>query len=125
MATRFFQSIGVLGLLVGLTLFLNAQAPPPPDKAAPAGPAPKTAWGAPDLQGIWTNTHEVPLQRPARYANKEFFTDEERAELDKQRTAIVSQDVRRYETRKRAGRRRRLRDATSSCRTSRSAGGRR
>ena len=97
MATRFFQSIGVLGLLVGLTLFLNAQSPPPPDGAAPAGPAPKTAWGAPDLQGIWTNTHEVPLQRPARYANKEFFTDEERAELDKERTAIVSQDVRRYE----------------------------
>ena len=28
MATRFLQSISVLGLLVGLTLFLNAQSPP-------------------------------------------------------------------------------------------------
>ena len=60
-------------------------------------PLRRHAWGAPDLQGIWTNTHEVPLQRPARYANQEFFTEEERAELDKERTAIVSQDVRRYE----------------------------
>src|SRR5688572_28089935 len=107
MAERFLQSIAVAGLLLALTLFLKltplpvagqAQAPPAPDEAAgPAGPAPKTAWGAPYLQGIWTNTHEIPLQRPASYANKEFFTDEERAELDKQRAAIVSQDVRRYD----------------------------
>src|SRR5918993_26259 len=95
MATRLLQSISVAGLLGGLILLLSAQSPPAPEGAA--GPAPKTAWGAPDLQGIWTNTHEVPLQRPARYANQEFFTEEERAELDKERTAIVSQDVRRYE----------------------------
>jgi len=69
----------------------------PPDEAAKAGPAPKTAWGAPDLQGIWTNTHEIPLQRPSRYAAKEFFTEQEVAELDKQRTAILGQDNRRYE----------------------------
>src|SRR5918993_856641 len=85
-------------LLVVLTLLFRwgvspdvgqAQAPAPA-AAEKAGPAPKTPWGAPDLQGIWTNTHEVPLQRPAKYGDKEFFTDEERAELDKQRTAIVS-----------------------------------
>ena len=45
-----------------------------------AGPAGKTAWGEPDLQGIWTNHYEIPLQRPARYANKEFFTEEERGD---------------------------------------------
>src|SRR5688572_27247344 len=65
--------------------------------AAKPGPSPKTPWGEPDLQGIWTNTHEIPLQRPTRFANKEFFTDEEIAELDKQRGAILSQDNRRYE----------------------------
>lgn len=107
MAKRFLQSIAVAGLLVVLTLLLKlapspvagqAQAPAAPGEAAAnAGPAPKTAWGAPDLQGIWTNTHEIPLQRPARYANQEFFTEEEQAELDKQRTAILSQDVRRHE----------------------------
>jgi hypothetical protein len=104
MATRFLQSIAVAGLFVVLTLFLKlapspvaGQTPAPGETAGNAGPAPKTAWGAPDLQGIWTNTYEVPLQRPARYADKEFFTDAERADLDKQRAAIVSQDVRRYE----------------------------
>jgi hypothetical protein len=69
----------------------------PAGEAEKAGPAPRTAWGTPDLTGIWTNAYDVPLQRPSTYAGKEFFTDEERAELDKQRGAIVSQDVRRHD----------------------------
>jgi hypothetical protein len=107
MAKRSLQSIGVVVALVALVFLLKlgppsvqgqTQTPAPPDGTARKSvPAPKTSWGAPDLQGIWTNTYEVPLQRPARYAGQEFFTDEERAELDKQRTAIVNQDVRRYE----------------------------
>jgi len=48
----------------------------------------RTAWGEPDLQGIWTHEFQTPLQRPAKYAGKEFFTDEERAALDAQRAAI-------------------------------------
>src|SRR5579864_3742968 len=52
---------------------------------AQAGQAPWTPWGAPDLQGIWTSEFETPLQRPARYANIEFFTAEERAGLDRRR----------------------------------------
>jgi hypothetical protein len=67
-----------------------------PPAAAAAGPAARTPWGEPDLQGIWTNDFETPLQRPARYANKEFFTDEERARLDEQRTDSISRDSRRY-----------------------------
>ena len=46
--------------------------------------APRTAWGDPDLQGIWTNEFETPLQRSAKYANREFFTDAEIAEFDKE-----------------------------------------
>jgi hypothetical protein len=37
--------------------------------------APKTSWGEPDLQGIWTDEFDTPFQRPAKYANQEFFTD--------------------------------------------------
>jgi hypothetical protein len=59
-----------------------------------AGPAGKTAWGEPDLQGIWTNHYEIPLQRPARYANKEFFTEEERAQLDRRRAGLIGGDRR-------------------------------
>jgi hypothetical protein len=54
----------------------------------------RTAWGEPDLQGIWTDEFDTPLQRPAQYASKEFFTDEERAELDKQRAALLGRDRR-------------------------------
>ena len=48
----------------------------------------KTPWGEPDLQGIWTDEYQTPLQRPASYAGKEFFTEEERAALDAKRAAI-------------------------------------
>jgi len=39
-----------------------------------SGPDLKTPWGEPDLQGIWTDETDTPLQRPAQYANQEFFT---------------------------------------------------
>jgi hypothetical protein len=54
----------------------------------------KTAWGEPDLQGIWTDETATPLQRPARFANQEFFTEEQRAELDKQRSGALGRDKR-------------------------------
>jgi len=60
---------------------------------APAG-ALKTPWGDPDLQGIWTDEANTPLQRPARYANQEFFTEAQRAELDKERSALLGRDKR-------------------------------
>src|SRR5438093_7777692 len=67
---------------------------PSTEGATKAGPAPKTPWGDPDLQGIWTNDYETPLQRPSKYANKPEFTDEERAVLDKQRAGIIGADRR-------------------------------
>jgi hypothetical protein len=62
---------------------LAGQAPAPAQK----GPAAKTSWGEPDLQGIWREDFQVPLQRPAKYKDKLFFTDAELAELDKERAA--------------------------------------
>jgi hypothetical protein len=56
--------------------------------------SPKTPWGEPDLQGIWTDVYQTPLQRPARYADKEFFTDEERKRLDELRVEIPRADDR-------------------------------
>ncbi len=53
-------------------------------------PSLKTPWGEPDLQGIWTDEFETPLQRPAKYANQEFFTEAQRAELDDVRTGILT-----------------------------------
>jgi hypothetical protein len=50
----------------------------------PAGAAPAAGWaptltvdGQPDIQGHWTNDTYTPLERPAEFADKEFFTEEE------------------------------------------------
>ncbi len=66
----------------------SAQAP------ASSNSALKTPWGEPDLQGIWTEEFDTPLQRPVRYANQEFFTEAQRQELDKQRAAHYGDDPR-------------------------------
>jgi hypothetical protein len=58
---------------------------------APAGQVLKTPWGEPDLQGIWTDEFDTPLQRPAKYANQEFFTEAQREELDQERSALLGQ----------------------------------
>src|SRR3981189_3986765 len=50
----------------------------------------KTPWGEPDLQGIWTDEFDTPLQRPAKYANQEFLTEAQRAELDQARSGILN-----------------------------------
>jgi len=63
-------------------------------QAPAAAPVLKTPWGEPDLQGIWTDETNTPLQRPAKYANQEFFTEAQRAELDKTRSALLGRDAR-------------------------------
>jgi hypothetical protein len=77
--------------VVGASVPLAGQSRP----AASASTAlPKTAWGDPDFQGIWTYETQVPFERPAKYANREFFTEQEMAELDKQRSSQQSRNYR-------------------------------
>ncbi len=40
---------------------------------------PRLADGKPDMQGYWTNQTFTPLERPAQYKGKEYFTAEEAA----------------------------------------------
>jgi hypothetical protein len=62
--------------------------------ALAAAPALETPWGEPDLQGIWTDESDTPLQRSPKYASQEFFTEAQRAELDKLRSAFLGRDRR-------------------------------
>ena len=39
--------------------------------------APKTPWGEPDLQGIWSGDTLTPLERPAKFANRPVLTEQE------------------------------------------------
>ncbi len=52
-----------------------------PSGASPAdtGRPPRTPWGDPDLQGIYTSSTHTPLERPAELEGKPFFTKEEAA----------------------------------------------
>ena len=54
----------------------------------------KTAWGDPDLQGIWDYPYQTPLQRPAKYAGRQFLTSEEVVALNRQRQAAIDRDFR-------------------------------
>jgi hypothetical protein len=60
----------------------------------PAAATLKTPWGDADLQGIWTDETNTPLERPAKFAIQEFFTEAQRAELDKARMALPGKDKR-------------------------------
>ncbi len=68
-STTRFLTIAVAGLLALPVL-------------AVAQEAPETAWGAPDLQGVWDFRTITPLQRPSDLGDKEFLTEEEAAERE-------------------------------------------
>jgi hypothetical protein len=59
---------------------------------AATGQAFKTPWGEPDLQGIWTDETDTPLQRSPKYASQEFFTEAQRAELDRERSELLGRE---------------------------------
>ena len=100
----FLGVAGVLAILTSTALTMAGQSPASSAKPAPApvaqaksgqaGPAQtksgatkggntlRTPWGDPDLQGTWFVLADVPLERSAANANKEFLTDEEVAAAD-------------------------------------------
>ncbi|MEE2636999.1 MAG: hypothetical protein VYE68_07175 [Acidobacteriota bacterium] len=43
--------------------------------------APTTAWGDPDIQGIWHSSGATPMERPDEYAGRATLTSEEVAEI--------------------------------------------
>ena len=56
--------------------FAGGQAQISPAATAARAPwtPPRTPWGVPDLQGLWTNTTTTPLERPDTSAGKETLT---------------------------------------------------
>ena len=55
---------------------------------------PRTPWGAPDLSGIWNSKSLTPLERPAKFAGREFLTDEEIAAVEQGNVQQRGRDVR-------------------------------
>ncbi len=71
MTRRLLAVIGTLaGLLIGAGSGLHAAGQYKP---------PRTPWGDPDIQGLWPSAalQGVPLERPARFGERAYLTDEE------------------------------------------------
>lgn len=82
---------GAAALVLAATISIIAQTPAGAGKAAAPKAAPgkapaaakgkagipRTPWGDPDLQGTWFVTEDVPLERSAANAGREFLTDAE------------------------------------------------
>jgi hypothetical protein len=97
MTRRALVSIGVMALIVVAALLVFGGRWTDSLKSltgTATASANRTSWGDPDLQGVWTDVYETPLQRPAKHAGREFLTEEEVAALDQQRSAILRRDHR-------------------------------
>src|SRR5258708_28050739 len=86
-------AIATAGALVSVPM-TRASAQAPAASVTPPAPALTTPWGEPDLQGMWTEETDTPLQRSPKFANQEFFTEVQRADLDKERSELLRRDRR-------------------------------
>ncbi len=77
---RWTRSVGLaLGLAALAPAFLYAQTSSPKPAKTQIWQMPRTAWGDPDLQGIWpsTNVAGAPFERPKEFGERRVLTDEE------------------------------------------------
>jgi hypothetical protein len=85
---RWRSGVAVAVLVSAATVSLVAQTTRDAGRPAPSGKSTvkpsawKTPWGHPDLQGLWNNSTTTPLERPARFAGREFMTEAEARSLD-------------------------------------------
>ncbi len=71
-----FVTLTVAGVSLAVASAI-AQAPAPRS-------VPRTPWGDPNLQGLWTNATVTPFERPANLSGKAVLTQEEAAEFERQ-----------------------------------------
>src|SRR5262245_2185092 len=108
MATRLVGSVGAVSILIGAAVLISHpiagqdQGAAPPlvvtafgDKPAPLYSVPRTSWGEPDLQGVWSSddTSGIPMSRPEQFGDRLYLNEQELAE----RTTNVERGVQRAE----------------------------
>src|SRR5579871_2920331 len=54
---------------------------------------PKTAWGDPDLQGVWPGNMGVPMQRPEALGTRAELNDQEFAQREEQARKQLAADA--------------------------------
>ena len=79
MRRRRLKSLGVAAVITTVMVLLQLTAVPV------GGQAETTAWGHPNLEGIWLDVYATPFERDAELGDREFATAEERAARDQAR----------------------------------------
>ena len=110
MSHRSVASMGAVAVVIALALLAPVRvagqahsaakeasaAKPTPAKATPTAKTaspPRTPDGQPDLQGVWDYRTITPLERPKELGTKEFFTEEEAANYEKQENQRQNRDL--------------------------------
>ena len=94
MTNRTLVALSTLLAVACLAAPATAGQPASAGRAPEGSPAPRTPWGAPDLQGVWSHATVTPLERPERHEGREFLTAEEVAEANIQATTFASSERR-------------------------------
>ena len=71
-------------MVTAAAIAIGLLAAAPADAQDDARRAPRTAWGDPDLAGVWDFRTLTPLERPDGLGDKEFLTPEEAAAFEEQ-----------------------------------------
>src|SRR5688572_10937941 len=74
----------VVSLAPALVSAQSRSAPVTASNRAQSWTVPRTAWGDPDLDGVWNFGTMTPLERAAAFAGKDVLTDEEAAAFERQ-----------------------------------------
>ena len=80
--------------VVGVVLVLGPAVAHAQSRDAGSEAPPSTAWGAPDLNGVWDFRTLTPLERPDGLAGKEFMTAEEAAAFELETLKTLDMDRR-------------------------------
>ena len=80
--------------VAGVVLVLGPAVAHAQSRDAGAEAVPSTAWGAPDLNGVWDFRTLTPLERPDGLGDKEFMTAEEAAAFELETLKTLDMDRR-------------------------------
>ena len=87
MSHRLLTSMGSLSVIIAAAFLMPAPV------AGETWTVPRTQDGQPDLRGVWDYRTITPMERPVSLGTKEFFTEEEAANFEKEENQRQNRDL--------------------------------